>query len=122
MAKETEKEAFITLDFSGTEKKFADIDELHEFMHTEQNAWPWLEQAVQQDGNLDRAWGLFKEYFTQGDKFIKLYETSGVTREVQTNLINAFRNQTQAAVEQGFILDVTPNAHFALGLKQRKIK
>ena len=120
MAKETEKEALITLDFSGIKKKFADIDELREFMQSQKDAWAWLEQAAQQDGNLDRVRDLFKEYFTQSDKFIKLYETSSVTREVQTNLINAFRSQTQTAVIQGFILAETPDARFVLTLKENK--
>ena len=120
MTEETENEALITLDFSGIEKKFADIDELREFMQSQLSTWSWLEQAVRQDGNLDRAWGLFKEYFTQADKFIKLYETSGVTREVQTNLINAFRIQTQTAVIQGFILAETPDARFVLALKESR--
>ena len=120
MTEESEKEAFITLDFSGIEKKFADTDELRDFMQSQLSTWSWLEQEAQQDGNLDRVWDLFKEYFTQSDKFIKLYETSSVTREVQTNLINAFRSQTQTAVIQGFILTETPDARFVLALRDSR--
>ena len=120
MTEESEKEAFITLDFSGIEKKFADTDELRDFMQSQLSTWSWLEQEAQQDGNLDRVWDLFKEYFTQSDKFIMLYETSSVTREVQTNLINAFRSQTQTAVIQGFILTETPDARFVLALRDSR--
>ena len=117
MAKETEKEAFITLDFSGTEKKFADINELREFMQYEESAWFWLEQAAQENANLDEVWQTFRRYFMRVAQFIGQYEMHLGQRELPTNLINYFRGQTETAVEQGFILAEAPSALFAFGLK-----
>ena len=71
MTEETEKGTFITLHFSGTEKKFADIDELREFMESEKNAWFWLEKAAVKDANLDQVWAPFSRYFMHADQFIK---------------------------------------------------
>ena len=120
MAKETENGTLITLDFSGTEKKFTNTDELHKFMQSQQDAWAWLEKVALQDGNLDRVWDIFKEYFMQGDEFIEHYEMNGEVRKLQIGMINGLRKQTEIAVRRGFILAETPIACFVLYLKDNK--
>ena len=120
MAEETEKEALITLDFSGIEKKFADIDELREFMQSQWDAWSWLEQAARKDSNLAQVWDPFKRYFVQATQFIEHLKQHPYNLEERIKLINIFKNQTQTAVIQGFILAETPEAHFILELKDNK--
>ena len=119
MAKETENEAFITLNFSGIEKKFADIYELKEFVKSQRRAWAWLEQAAAKNGNLVEVWNIFRRYFMRIRQFIGEYEMSLARSKLPINLINQFREQTKAAIDQGFILTGTPIALFAFGLKDR---
>ena len=71
MTEETAKEVFLTLDFSGTEKKFADIDELSEFMESEKNAWSWLEQVARKDDNLAHVRDPYDKCFKYAGQFIK---------------------------------------------------
>ena len=120
MAEETEKEALITLDFSGTEKKFADIDELHEFMLSQRSSWSWLEQVAKEDSNLEEVWHTFRRYFMRAEQFIGQYEMGLAKRGLPTKLINYFRDQTKTAVDQGFTLDGAPGALVVLGLKDRE--
>ncbi len=120
MAEETEKELLITLDFSGTKKKFTNIDELREFMQSQRDAWSWLEQAAREDDNLAQVWDPFKRYFTQADQFIELLEWHPDDQKKQTELTKVFREQTQTAVDQGFTLADAPNALFVLDLKDKK--
>ena len=120
MVEGTEKERLITLDFSGTKKKFADIDELHEFMQSQRDAWSWLEQAAREDDNLAQVWDPFKRYFMQADQFIELLEWHPDDQKKQTELTKIFREQTQTAVDQGFTLADAPNALFVLDLKDKR--
>ena len=110
----------ITLDFSDTEKRFANINELREFMKSQQSAWSWLEKVALQDGNLDRVWDIFKEYFMQGDEFIEHYEMNSEVRKLQIGMINGLRKQTETAAKRGFILAETPIACFVLDLKDNR--
>ena len=120
MTKETEKEAFITLDFSGTEKKFTNINELREFMQSQQSTWSWLEQVAQQDSNLDEVWQTYRRYLMRVSQFIGEYEMSLTKRGLPTKLINLFIDQTETAAGLGFILAETPIALFIVGLKKRE--
>ena len=120
MVEGTEKELLITLDFSGTKKKFADIDELHEFMQSQRDAWSWLEQAAREDDNLAQVWDPFKRYFMQADQFIERQEWHPDDQKKQTKLTEIFREQTQTAVDQGFTLADAPNARFVLDLKDKR--
>ena len=120
MAEETEKELLITLDFSGTKKKFTNIDELREFMQSQRDAWSWLEQAAREDDNLAQVWDPFKRYFMQADQFIELLEWHPDDQKKQTELTRIFREQTQTAVDQGFTLADAPNALFVLDLKDKR--
>ena len=120
MADETKKETFITLDFSGTKKKFADIGELREFMQSQRDAWSWLEQAAREDDNLAQVWDPFKRYFMQVDQFIEGLEREPDDQAKQTEQINILKSQTKIAVNQGFTLADTPSARFILDLKDDK--
>ena len=120
MAEETEKELLITLDFSGTKKKFADIGELREFMQSQRDAWSWLEQVAREDDNLAQVWEPFKGYFMQVDQFIEGLERHSDEQEKQTELFNILKTQTQVAVDRGFTLTDAPNARFILDLKDDK--
>ncbi len=115
-----ETKTFITLDFSGTEKKFADIDELREFMQSQKSAWSWLEHVAQKGTNLVQMWGPFKWYFIRAEEFINQYRRHLNNHDKQIELVKILKVQTQTAVEQGFIMDVAPDARFVLGLKERK--
>ena len=120
MAEETEKELLITLDFSGTKKKFADIGELREFMQSQRDAWSWLEQVAREDDNLAQVWEPFKGYFMQVVQFIEVVERHPDDQTKQTEQINILKSQTQIAVDQGFTLADTPSARFVLDLKDDK--
>ena len=120
MTNRTEKGAFITLDFSGTEKRFADIYELREFMQSQRDDWLWLEVAAWKDDNLKQVWEPFGRVFRQINPFIASYETNLRHRFPNTGLIKNFRKQAQAAIDQGFILAEAPNAHFILDLKDKR--
>ena len=120
MTEETEKEAFITLNFSGTEKEFSNIGELRDFIQLQLDAWFWLEQAARQDDNLAQVWDPFKRYFKQVNQLIEWLEWHPDDQKEQINLVNIFREQTQAAAVQGFILAETPEAQFILELKDNK--
>ena len=120
MVEGTEKELLITLDFSGTKKKFADIDELHEFMQSQRDAWSWLEQVAREDDNLAQVWEPFKGYFMQVDQFIEGLEREPDDQAKQTEQINILKSQTKIAVNQGFTLADTPSARFILDLKDDK--
>ena len=91
MAKETEKEALITLDFSGTEKKFADTDELRDFMQSQKSAWSWLKQAAEESGHLYRVWDPFMRYFKQADQFIQSYNMFQKQNEDQIKFLNIIK-------------------------------
>ena len=120
MTEGTENGTFITLDFSGTEKKFAGIVELHEFMRSQWNAWSWLKQATREDKNLDKVWCPFDRYLKQISQFIERYQQHSNDEKEKIDLICVFRNQTQTVVDQGFILAEAPNACFILDLKDNK--
>ena len=120
MTEGTEKETLITLGFSGTEKKFTNIDELREFLQTQQNDWAWVEQAAREDGNLAQVWYPFDSYFKRVDRFISEHEAYSGQRETQAELINNFRSENQDLVEQGVILAEDPRAHFLSMLKDKE--
>ena len=120
MIEGTEEKTLITLDFSGTEKKFANIDELCEFMQHEKSAWSWLEQAAREDGNLAQVWDPFDSYFKQVDQFISNHQLYSGQRETQAELINNFRSEHQGRVEQRVILAEDPIAHFLSMLKDKE--
>ena len=111
---------FITLDFSGTEKKFTNIGELIKFIHSQYSAWSWLRQVAQEDDNLKQVWNPFMVYFDQVDKFIRGYHMASVDTETETRQFNEFKDQTRTAVNQGFILSEDPKARFILDLKDNK--
>ena len=120
MTKKTEKEVLITLDFSGTEKKFADINELREFLQSQQNDWAWVEQAAREDGNLAQVWNPFDSYFKRVDRFISEHEAYSGQREILTDIIDILRSQNHELVEHGFILAEDPRAHFLSMLKDKE--
>ena len=120
MTEGTEKETLITLGFSGTEKKFTNIDELREFLQTQQNDWAWVEQAAREDGNLAQVWYPFDSYFKRVDRFISEHEAYSGQRETQAELINNFRSENQDLLEQGVILAEDPIAHFLSILKDKE--
>ena len=120
MTKKTEKEVLITLDFSSTEKKFTNIDELREFMQHEKSAWSWLEQPAREDGNLARVWNPFGNYFKRVDQFIASYTPYQGLHDIQTESNSDLKNQTQTAVDHGFILAETSLARFIFDLKNNK--
>ena len=116
---ETEKEMFITLDFSGTEKKFTNTGELTEFIGSQYSAWSWLEQVAREDDNLKQVWNPFIVYFDQVERFIRGYHMASVDTGTDTRQFNELKNQTEAAVNQGFILAEAPKARFILDLKDK---
>ena len=120
LSKIVEEKALITLDFSGTEKRFFDIDDLRRFIQTQQDAWSWLEQAAKEDGNLDQVWNPFNTYFEQVGQTIEQYETNHEDRGFQTEVINSCRKLTETAVKRGFILAETPIACIVLDLKNNR--
>ena len=107
MTKKTEKEVLITLDFSGTEKKFTNIDALREFLRSQRNDWSWLEQTAQEDSNLMKVYNPIGSYLAKIGNFIGWYEMnrkSQISHAAQTKMVNEFISGTQTAVKQGFIL------------------
>ena len=120
MIEGTEEETLITLDFSGTEKKFTDIDALREFLQYEQSAWFWLEQAVLRDKKLDRVWNPYRKYFTKVNQFIESYMMLPNKYSTLTELINSIKAETKIATDQGCILAETPLARFIFELKDNE--
>ena len=118
LSKIAEKKAFITLDFSGIEKEFTNIQELRMFVQSQQKAWSWLRRAAQEDDDLNRVWDPFCTYSTQTEEFIKWFTTRLGQNEFQADAIN-FKNQTRSAVDHGFILDDAPNARFVFERKRQ---
>ena len=129
MIEEKGKESFITLDFSGTEKKFAHVFGLSKFIQAQQAAWSWLELVALEDGNLGLVWEPFKIYFKQAVQFTTSYNMHREGRERrgrrevqedQTSSVDDFRKRTKVAVARGFILAEAPNARFILDLRDNK--
>ena len=120
MAKGAVKEIIITLNFSGTEKKFINTGQLREFFISQWRGWSWLELAAQKDGNLYQVWDTFKVYLDQADHFIRWYEMVLDDSELITKQVIDFVDKTRTAVNHGFILAETPKAHFIFELKDNK--
>ena len=120
MTEKTEKATPIALNFSGTEKTFADIGELREFLQSQRDTWAWLEQAAGQDNELYQVWEPFNTYFSQANDFIETYGMYTDQRECQTGLINNFANLTKTKISQGFILTEATIGRFLSRLKDRE--
>ena len=126
MTKETENGTLITLYFSGTRKRFANIDELDDFMQSQLSAWYWLEKAAQKDKNLRKVYEPIGSYLAEVGYFIgwyKMQQTQQMPhrRKIsQTKLINNFISDTRTAVGNGFILDETPIARFVSTIRDNK--
>ena len=120
MFEENEKESFITLNFSGTEKKFADIDELREFMQHQYDAWSWLQQVAQKDPNLFQVWNLFNIYFVQIDSLIEWYNSQPKQNQAEIDVVKRYKNTTRSTINQGFILDETPIACFVSNIRDKE--
>ncbi len=120
MTEGTEKETLITLDFSGTEKKFADTDELRDFMRTQRDAWFWLELATKKDVNLKQVWDPFEKVFRQILQFIEWCKTTQIYHLPRYGPAISFRSNAQIAIDEGFILAEAPIGRFILDLKDNR--
>ena len=107
----------MVLKFSESERKFNNLDELQGFVKSERDAWFWLEEVSRQDRVLRRAPELFANYLGEVSHFIQQYQQDPSNQVYLQGRLSDLKNKTQTAVDQGFILSDSAEAHFIFEIK-----
>lgn len=117
MDKKEKRAVFLSLKFADREIDFYSLDDLQKFNQTENQAWSWLNMAVQKDNNLNPISGVFNNVFSAINEFIRNYNQHKDNEGQISNLKSQLDNQIRNAVRQNYILHDSPDGQFVSQMK-----
>ncbi|HAT1995468.1 TPA: hypothetical protein I8Z78_000375 [Legionella pneumophila] len=117
MDKKEKRAVFLSLKFADREIDFYSLDDLQKFNQNENQAWSWLNIAVQKDNNLNPISGVFNNVFSAINEFIRNYNQQKDNEGQISNLRSQLDNQIRNAVRQNYILHDSPDGQFVSQMK-----